>query len=322
MSTKDHDTDPSTPGAKQRLSEPHVPVAPVSAEDDAVPSAAAEALRQTETQGLRPGTDPGVAPPAQPRAPPAQPMGIVVPPPSAPHGAANDSVDLLLDGIPEDALDRSKNTPQTDGQASAVYHTQHGVRAARTAIVDEPKVVIQRPASVPTVRLQRRKASTAGTQLREESHPGPQDVTVVTGPPMGSRLTMAIAAGLLVVVVIFVLLKSTSEARLAGATTAAAPTAIANAPPAAIPTAKTEARIPTPTAAPVVTLRPIPATATAVPEASPLREAGSASSAPTPPLAKAAPAPERLPKPRPRFVAAPAAAPSTDADLGEFKTSF
>ncbi|MDP9152514.1 MAG: hypothetical protein M3O36_21520, partial [Myxococcota bacterium] len=253
MSTKDHDTDPSTPGAKQRLSEPHAPAAPVSP-----PSTAVDGPGQTEIQGVRPGTDPGVAPPAQPRAAPAQPMGIVVPSPSAPPGKPNDSVDLLLEGIPEEALDRSRNIPQTDGQASAVYHAQHGVRAARTPIADEPKVVVERPASVPTVRLQRPKVSKAGARLDEASRLGPQDVTVVTGPPMGSRLTMAIAAGLLVVVAIFALLKATSETRLASATTAAAPSPTPSAPPAAVAPPRADTRIPAATAAPRVEFGPGP----------------------------------------------------------------
>ncbi len=324
MSTKDHDTDPSTPGAKQRVSDPRTVVA-IPNDGEPPPS--------IETPSLRPSTNPGVGPPPEPRPAPAHPMGIVVPPPSVPPRKSNDSVDLLLDGIPEEQLDRARTMPQTDGQASAVYHAQHGVRSAQTSVADEPKVVVERPELVPTVRVRRANLPKEhpAAPPKVASLIGTEEVTVISGPPMRSRLVMAILAGLLVVFGIFVLLRTTSDSRLAGATTSPASSGAPYKPspapaPSGVPVVGSSART-----TPAPDLRPS-ATVAAASAAEPLPPAlaSAVSAPPSPYLGKPVAPPPRPPKtrtkpaPAPSGLQAPAALPppAPSSDIGEFKTTF
>jgi hypothetical protein len=192
MTTKDHDTDPSTPRARR----------PLKARASASPAPAAV------------DTDPGLAPPPEPSAAPDRPLGIRVPAPSvrppsptepgetAPS-AKKDSVELLLEGMAEQRLDLSKTTPQTDGQASASYHAEHNVRAAgRSPPEDEPKVLFGQPPTPVTVRLSRPPAAHVPA--------GASDATVVMRLYTVRGLLFALSAGIAVVLAIFLGLQVTA----------------------------------------------------------------------------------------------------------------
>lgn len=193
MTTKDHDTNPSTPRARRPLK-----------------------ARASTASPAPPGVDtnPGLAPPPEPSAPPARPLGIRVPAPSvrppsptepgetAPS-AKKDSVELLLEGMAEQRLDLSKTTPQTAGQASASYHAEHNVRASgRPSPEDEPKVLFGQPPTPVTIRLSRPPAV--------DVPPGASDATVVTRLYALRGLLFALGAGIVVVLAIFLGLQMTA----------------------------------------------------------------------------------------------------------------
>jgi hypothetical protein len=230
MTTKEHDTDPSTPSArrpnKMRSTSPPPPA----------------------------DTDPGLAPPPMETEPPSAPLGIKVPsnrpPPrgadtfetalpvglatndDSPKASKKDSVEILLDGMAELRLDRARTTPQTAGQASASYHAEHQVHASERPppIADEPKVLLEQPPTV-TMRLVR------GASLR----PGEADPTWIRPEQTLRRVFIALAAGLAVVIAIFVWLQAASRSGERAQEGAAKPEAIrasqpmATAPPGVAP---------------------------------------------------------------------------------------
>src|ERR1700734_1368497 len=143
-------------------------------------------------------TEPGVGPGARaetPSTPPGQrtpPMGLVVPAASKVKANKN-SVELLLEGMQGPQPERPKTTPQTDGQASASYHAEHGVRPARTSPDEEPKVVVERAPLIPTTRIDRVKLQSAidhANTLRRSLEP-PE----VIPQQMAPRVVAAVGAG-------------------------------------------------------------------------------------------------------------------------------
>ncbi len=197
MTTKEHDTDPSTPSARRPSKMRSITPPP-------------------------PDTDPGLAPPPVETDPPSVPLGIKVPsnrpPPladtldaplpvglatneDAQKGAKKDSVEILLEGMAELRLDRSRTTPQTAGQASASYHAEHEVRAIErpAPAADQPKVLLEQPPTV-TVRL-----------MRASARPGEADPTWIRPRQTFWRVLVALAAGFAVVVAIFIWLSSSSR---------------------------------------------------------------------------------------------------------------
>jgi hypothetical protein len=294
-----NDTDPSTPGA----------------------------LRGPDGSDLKASTDPGIGPPSRPAMavlppiapPPHHPLGIVVPVPvNSPVGPKKDSVELLLDGITNPQPERTKTTPQTDGQASASYHAEHYVQAARTSPDDEPKVVVDRPPQAATIRLDRGKVQNVIAAADAYNARREMEATAVLPQPMAPRVIIALVAGLLVVLGIFLVARlsvSRSQAAAAGSSLPAAtattttPDRLANVPPpppaTATPTDTTSAAAASPPVPPVPPAPPPPVmTATATPGGKPPFGGGPAGNG----------------KPKPRSTA-PAPG-STATDLGEFKTKF
>lgn len=297
MGTNDQDTDPSTPAA--------LGVAPT----DPTPTPAA----------AKASTDPGIGPPSQPeiatlkmparRTPPMGPMGIVVPASSAvkPH---KDSIELLLEGMQGPQPERPKTTPQTDGQASAAYHAEHLVRPARTSPDEEPKVVVERPHQPPTTRIDRSTVQAIVEQAEAERRA--MEATAVLPQQVAPRVIVAVVAGLVVVLGLFVVLKlatgddkgSRSAAPPATGTAMALP-ATAVAPP------------------PATAMPPSPATTTAVvPANPPVEPAGEPTVEAQPQPQFQSPAPVTPPT-SPRSKAPARTAPASGApNLGEFKTTY
>jgi len=291
MTGRNFDTDPSTPGA----------IRGGTADTDPV-GASAEAGK--------PNTDPGLGPAGPPA--PMGPSPVRVPP-----VGRQDSVEMLLDGMSAPQPERQKLTPQSAGEAAAAYHAEHPVHPARTSPDEEPKVIVERPPLAPTVRVQREKLQAiieqadAARRAKETEAAEQAEVPVSMGP----RVLIAAVAGLVVVLVIFLLARGRiggTESGTAGGVGATA-TATATATTAAAATG-------TATAAATVT-GAASATSTAIPVADTTAQAV----APPPPTAHvpitalpAAPATApaataKPPKPRPT---------STSGDLGEFKTTF
>jgi hypothetical protein len=320
MTPKDHDTDPSTPSSK-RLSDPRTAAAAVSLEDtpgetdepssgeqllelDGIPPAPPQPPGRPQRLGLvrsRPTTDPGIAPPPEPLPPLRQPLGIVVPPVARP---SSESVDVLLDAMNPAGPGEVPTTSQSDGQATAMYHSEHSVRAARRSLGDEPKVVIERPLLAQTARIQRSPLALPEGDARAWA-----DTTSVRMKPLAGRVAIAVLAGVVVVMVIFGALRRMSVERAAEPTVA--PTATGVAKTAFSPAAsasETTALAPMPPETPMAT-----ATAIADSHAS-LAPAPVASS--TTRKAPAAWKPKQKPKP-----SVPGAKPAAD-DLGEFKSSL
>jgi hypothetical protein len=184
--TKDDDTDPSTPTA-----------------------------RRSSNPAVHEGTDPGVGDPVtEPVAIPNRPLGIVVPgpglstmtptpPPSAAQQAIlknKDSVEILLEGMTDQRLERTRTTPQSDGQASAAYHAAHAPHAPGPVPPndDGPKVVLDRPLT-PTAVSPRQSPAPVRAQAVES--------TVVPPGRLGRRVAVAAAAGLLVAAAVFLVLE-------------------------------------------------------------------------------------------------------------------
>lgn len=320
MATQNHDTDPSTPGAK-RLSDPRTPRAtPVGLDEEGEQpfEDASGVARRPSTTRSRPTTDPGIAPPAGPLPVPRQPMGIVVPPATA---KANDSVDLLLDGISREQSESIHTTAQTHGQSSAAYHAEHAVMAPRPLPLEEPKVVIDRFAPE-TVRFPRPVAVT------DADPKGWGETTAVRPQPLGSRVFVAVVAGIGVVLVIFLALQRTSSltpppAPLVSPAAAPPPVGSASAPTIAVGAAPSSTA-PVPSASGSGSREgspPIPSyVAESLPAAVAIATAtNSATKAPT------AASPLRPLKPRPTPPAAPgvnAVARPAGSEVGEFKTTL
>jgi len=290
MTSKDQDTDPSTPGAMRGLA----PTDPTPG-----PPLAGHV-----------STDPGVGPPSHPPMASAvpvhhtPPMGIVVPASSQmkPH---KDSVELLLDGMQGPQPERPKTMHQTDGHASASYHAEHMVRPARTSPDEEPKVVVERPLQAPTTRIDRGKVQAVieAADARRRA----TEATAVLPQQIAPRVIAAIVAGVVVVVGLFVVFQLTMGNR---GSTATASTPVAPSKPAVV------AAAPTPT--PVVTTPPTQATASADPP--PPLPADTATAASRPVATTASPASPPSAKPKNPRTAPGATAGS--GDLGEFKTNF
>jgi hypothetical protein len=291
-------TDPSTPNAlRARAStdptpsllppEPHVPTAP----------------------GL--GPEARAETPGNPPVEQTPPMGIVVPAASRVKPNKN-SVELLLEGMQGPQPERPKTTPQTDGQASASYHAEHGVHPARTSPDDEPKVVVERAPLAPTTRIDRVTRQTAidhADALRrtlETQGARPQR--------MAPRLIAALIAGMTVVLGLFLLVRLVTggrEPRLPIGSSPTVATTVATTVAATPPAAVVAAVPPSPPQLPVSATAPLPAAA---------KEALSpGSAAPRPALTPSAATAGARPR-NPR--AAPTASSNGGTDLGEFKTTF
>ncbi len=281
MTGRNFDTDPSTPGALRG-----------AAADTDPAGGPAEAKKAS--------TDPGVGPPG-----PALPRtaGALRPPP-VPPGSLN-SVEMLLDGMNSPQPERQKLTPQSAGEAAAAYHAEHPVHPARTSPDEEPKVIVERPPLVPTVKVQREQVQAiieqadAMRRAAEDEEAAAQATVPVS---MGPRVLIAAVAGLVVVLLIFLVARGKSGGTQ-GATTMTTATATATA---------TSNPTPTPTPTNAASSVPIPvAETTEEPTAAPPPTAHVPISA----LPAAPPtAPATTGKPRPR--------PTSSSDLGEFKTTF
>ena len=203
MGTNNKDTDPSSPGAL-RPRTPHI-----------------EALAST-----KPTTDPGLGPPSVSTAAPARRSPVSVPPPSMRHAhgpnaitppdltpiappasatsssmpsSIKDSVELLLEGMAGPRPDRRKTKPQSDGEASAVYHAEHGLRRARNSSEPGPKVVVERAPPV--------TSTTERTPIvPRASAPGSREAlsTFVPGRVLRRRVAVALVAAVLIVLLSFV----------------------------------------------------------------------------------------------------------------------
>jgi hypothetical protein len=316
VTTKENDTDPSTPSAR-RPSDPRA-LRPIEARaerptEPRAPGPVAEPLGPTlrsagSAAPLRVSTDPGMGPAPQPREAPLRPMGIVVP--AAVPPGKKDSVEVLLDGMTTPQPPRTKTMPQTDGEASASYHARHDVRAARTSPDDEPKVIVERPgqpptplelaATVPELGAEReRPANTAERGVREKLAAAARLPTAELPPRLGPKIALAGAAGMLVVLFLFVALAALRANRPSEEQAPSALTAPAEPPAAALSARAPAASAPAATGEAVSLLAAAPVASTAVVKSSP-RPAGKARAAP----------------------AASTQAPSAAPDLSELKTIF
>ena len=336
MTTHDHDTDPSTPGAKRLPDAPPAAVVPGAAVEG-TPSGRDPALGRTtrasppppgpgplrKSTRRRPTTDPGVAPPPPPLPVPSAPMGIVVPS-AAFDGdgsaaaeeairpldaldaldaeADDDSVDVLLEGIAREQPERPKATHDSSrqGQRIAAQPAAPLTRPAQNVSSGEPKVVIDHAALGPTLRGDRGMVSLDTRPSTETTEP--------TGASLVPRVVVAVLAGLLVVTVIFVALKRTSRAPApegAGTTASVQPSPVAAAPRAVLANAAESAAA----APPVAPVAPV---ASDGPSSPPSPSAIAANASPR----KGAPAGKAAVKAKSRPPTAPKA---TGTDLGEFK---
>jgi hypothetical protein len=292
MTGRNFDTDPSTPGA----------IRGGTADTDPV---------GTSAEARKPNTDPGLGPSGPPAA--RGPSPVRVPP-----VGRQDSVEMLLDGMSAPQPERQKLTPQSAGEAAASYHAEHPVHPARTSPDEEPKVIVERPPLAPTVRVQREKLQAMIEQADAARKAKEAEEAELAGVPvsMGPRVLIAAVAGLVVVLLIFVVAKNkiagTDSGTAGGAGTTATATATVTATTAAAATG---------TATGTAT---VAATATATSTAIPVADTTAQPAAPPPPTAHvpvtalpAAPAtaPAATAKPKPRPTA-------TSGDLGEFKSTF
>src|ERR1700690_311062 len=326
MTTHDHDTDPSTPGAKRPTDAPAAAEAsgavvegtssgrdPVTARATGPSPPPPGRVPTRKSSRGRPTTDPGVAPPPQPLPVPQGPMGIIVPSvasdgtPPAPEESLlvledDDSVDVLLEGIAREQPEWPRTAPQppVDGQPTAAHAALHVNPPPPAVRNHEPKVVID-PASLgQTIRVER--SVVANVDPREWT-----ETTAATAQSLVPRVVIAVIAGLVVVMVIFVALRRTSRERAAEVietTAPVQPTAAAAAPSVAAPLATaTES----PASAPPV--------GSEVASGAPGPSAGSANAG----SRKASPPGKATTRPRQRSLAAPK---PSGADLGEFKGSL
>lgn len=354
MGTDKEDTDPSSPGALR----PRVP--------DFAGTASAFDSESDGDGGDKPTTDPGLgptgsAPVSSQRSATAshrpRRASVSVPPPSLRHSssssaitppeltpiaaplsatAAKDSVELLLEGMAGPRPDRRKTMPQSDGEAAAAYHAEHGVRRARTSSEPGPKVVVERPqGSFPT---ERKRALAAPPAARAPAGSREALSTFVPARALRRRVALAVVAGLLIVLLSFMTLRLTGKRRdaLAPRTTAAATTespgeGTASAAPPSAATPEATAASPDPAREEPSTAASPQAAAVPVPPPSPV--ASVTPSAPTTPGSRAAsPARSGVGSGTIRHHHGstdhladhpPSEAPSaTGADLGEFKAKF
>ena len=327
MTNYDHDTDPSTPGAKR-------PAAPKTGGADPVvePDGRSEAGNEAGTRAVssrppppgqgqrrnsprgRPTTDPGIAPPPPPLPVIDQPTDLVVSSFRAEHGSpssketesaqdAFDSVEVLLEGIAREQPERPRapGTIENRPASARLDDTPPTGRPQATLPYDEPKVIIDRGALGDPIRR--------GPAVRSSPRVEPKVWNVSTGPssrPLGPRIIVAILAALGVVLLIFVALKRTSPAHVVEVAAGPAPAQpVASAPP--IPTEAPSAAAPEHPAA----------AASENPEAGPVPTALASSTVVGTRKAAAPGRPGVKPKTR-----SPAASRPPGADLGEFKGSL
>jgi hypothetical protein len=264
-------------------------------------------------------TEPGLGPDSRGRTssrPPGRstpPLGIVVPA-ASPVKINKNSVELLLEGMQGPQPERPKTTPQTDGQASASYHAEHGVHPARTSPDQEPKVVVERAPLAPTTRIDRVTRQTA------IDHADALGRTMETSGPtphsMAPRVIAAVVAGMTVVVGLCLVL------RLAGGPEPRAPVGSSAAGAAAVALAPTAG-----VAAPVVPSAAWPSPMASAPPSATAKEAAPPTPIATPPVVSAAPRASVTPPgsragARPKNPRTVPAATSSGTDFGEFKTTF
>ncbi|HXX66890.1 MAG TPA: hypothetical protein VEK07_06900 [Polyangiaceae bacterium] len=342
MVPKNSDTDPSTPIARRPPSRAPAAMAAAAAETQPEGIAAPGAVESAQADE----TDPGVGPPAPLRSLPPQTVGVVVPvaapvvagpavaaaladaiaespqsPSSPPVGAVRqDSVELLLSGISGPRPARARTTPQTGGQASAVYHSEHQLRSGPPPAEQSKNLVIDRPPTpraIPVAAAAARKAA--------QSRSLPPEPTVVTGRALARRLVVALVGALVVVAALFTVFQVT-RSRTADTHLATAPGALpapAAAPPPAEPQ-PTAVASEAPSAAAAASAAPSATGEVAAPEpsAAPAPEASVASAPPAAhPSAHPLVAPSLVHKRR-RVGGLPAAPASSGGDVGEFKTTF
>jgi hypothetical protein len=199
---------------------------------------------------------------------------------------------------------RKTTTSQSDGEASAAYHAEHGLRRARTSDPAGPKVVVGRPVPGMVLREQRPSPSPSKAGGREAVS------TFVPARVIRRRAAMALVAGVLIVLLSFMALRLTG--RRAGSATASA-----------------EATAAQTTAPPIRSASPVE-----VPSRMDPAQATSPSVEPAPPVASTQ-APERAHgDSRPSAPAhssgaqttrhhhTPGDPPANPGDLGEFKSKF
>jgi hypothetical protein len=354
MGTDKEDTDPSSPGALR----PRVP-------DFAGTASAFDSEADREGDD-KPTTDPGLgptgsAPVSSQRSATAshrsRRASVSVPPPSLRHSssasaitppdltpiaaplsaaAAKDSVELLLEGMAGPRPDRRKTMPQSDGEAAAAYHAEHGVRRARTSSEPGPKVVVERPqGGFPT---ERKRALAAPPAARAPAGSREALSTFVPARALRRRVALALVAGLLIVLLSFMTLRLTGKrhdalAPASGTTAAAVVESPREGTVSAEPPSAPEATAASPEPAKEEPSTAASPQAAALPVPPPNPVASVAPSAPTTPGSRAA-SPARSgvgsaairhhhgstdhPADHP-----PSEAPSaTGADLGEFKAKF
>jgi hypothetical protein len=257
MGTDKEDTDPSSPTAL-RIS------------GFGLPSAKAEAATVDFPSSGKPTTDPGLGPrpPSDPPAPlgTGRSHGVIVPPPSdrpppynpnaitppefkplarSPRSSSSpnpqkDSVELLLEGMAGPRPERRKTTPQSDGEASASYHAEHGLRPARSSSEPGPKVVVERP--VPTAAPSRPRPVITVPGRAQPAGSREALSTFVPGRVLRRRVAMAVMAGILIVLLLFMGLRLSEDRHAAasppsGPTVAAAPLPVPTPPSPATPVA-------------------------------------------------------------------------------------
>jgi hypothetical protein len=301
MATEKEDTDPSSPGALRTPS------------------------------GRHPRTDPGLGPHSDSPVSPRRPLGVIVPAPSGRPSAgpnaitppemraippaalsSKDSVELLLEGMTGPRPDRRKTRPQSDGDAAAAYHAEHGVRRARTSSEPGPKVVVERPMTSP---VPRERSPSAGV-VRPAGPSREALSTFVPGRVLKRRVAIALLAGGLIVFLLFVVLRAGPERHdvapaVAGGAVEIAPTIV---------TAPAAPRAPPPEVArdPVTPVTPI---ALVVASSETRGTAPTDRTEPAGASARATGAARSTEKGR-RDKTLSAPSPRGNSDLGEFKTTF
>ena len=244
------------------------------------------------------------APSVRPRGPNAitpPEMSPIAPPVRTPTPSSiQDSVELLLEGMAGPRPERRKTTAQSDGEASASYHAEHGVRRARTSEPAAPKVVVQRPALGAVVA---ERPPTPVRPSREALS------TFVPGRVLRRRVAMAIVAGGLFVLLSFMALRLTDRhdgaASARPVETPSGPAAMPEA-PAVTPAATTE----------------IVSMPTIAPTPSPPAAEARADDARTAPAATSGSTHHRHADTEPARPRAAGDAPPSTGDLGEFKSKF
>ena len=295
---KDSDTDPSTPEALRLPGE------------DTDPGVGPPAAMKATQRGLGSGMPPSSAPPPSPvRSAITVPLGRGVPG-DAPVGPKKDSVELLLEGMPDLAPQTPRTMPQTAGQSSAAYHVEHAVRPAHTSPDEVPKVLVERPPQHATVRIDRARVQASMDEAAAIA--AARQAPASEGLPLSLRIAVAVVAGLAVVAVMFLVARSSTRSASgdpeapASSPTPSPPLSAVVAPSTATVAASATASAPVPT--------PEPAAATASASPAP---ADTALTAAPPVGASPTPTPAPAPRPRPR-----SPAPPSGSDLGEFKTTF